>query len=457
MGPGRPPSITQRLDIRAVITTGYEFNRPSNPEEQIKGGGKIERRERTRGECLRLPNVCERAPLRRFDSRFSNSFRKARVTQQYETERKSTFKVRDGGAAAARDGGEGCSPRAPVGRERGETASEDTAVLGDTPLLPRAPPPPRPAPPGAMAFTLSEIMAARRQQQQQQQRGARVAVEVDEYSTNPTQAFTFYNINQGRFQPPHVHMVDPLPHDTPKPPGYTRFVCISDTHSRTDAIQMPFGDVFIHAGDFTELGLPSEVKKFNDWLGTLPYEIKIVIAGNHELTFDQEFMADLIKQDFYYFPSASKLKPENYENVQSLLTNCIYLQDSEVTVRGLRIYGTPWQPWYYGWGFNLPRGQALLDKWNQIPDTTDILITHCPPLGFLDWVPRKMQRVGCVELLNTVQRRVQPKLHVFGHIHEGYGMMTDGATTFVNASACTVNFQPMNAPIVVDLPTSRST
>lgn len=59
-----------------------------------------------------------------------------------------------------------------------------------------------------------------------------------------------------------------MPHDTPKPPGYTRFVCISDTHSRTDAIQMPYGDVFIHAGDFTELGLPSEVKKFNDWLGT---------------------------------------------------------------------------------------------------------------------------------------------------------------------------------------------
>lgn len=76
--------------------------------------------------------------------------------------------------------------------------------------------------------------------------------------------------------------------------------------------------------------------------GSLPYEYKIVIAGNHELTFDQEFMADLIKQDFYYFPSVSKLKPENYENVQSLLTNCIYLQDSEVTVRGFRVYGSPW-------------------------------------------------------------------------------------------------------------------
>ncbi|XP_068958935.1 metallophosphoesterase domain-containing protein 1 [Petaurus breviceps papuanus] len=233
----------------------------------------------------------------------------------------------------------------------------------------------------SMAFSQSHIMAARRHQH------SRLIIEVDEYSSNPTQAFTFYNINQGRFQPPHVQMVDPVPHDAPKPPGYTRFVCVSDTHSRTDPIQMPYGDVLIHAGDFTELGLPSEVKKFNEWLGSLPYEYKIVIAGNHELTFDQEFMADLIKQDFYYFPSVSKLKPENYENVQSLLTNCIYLQDSEVTVRGFRIYGSPWQPWFYGWGFNLPRGQALLEKWNLIPEGIDILITHGPPLGQTPKVP----------------------------------------------------------------------
>lgn len=66
---------------------------------------------------------------------------------------------------------------------------------------------------------------------------------------------------------PSLPRVDPVPHDAPKPPGYTRFVCVSDTHSRTDPIQMPYGDVLIHAGDFTELGLPSEVKKFNEWLG----------------------------------------------------------------------------------------------------------------------------------------------------------------------------------------------
>uniref|UniRef100_A0A8C7XNG6 Metallophosphoesterase domain containing 1 n=1 Tax=Oryzias sinensis TaxID=183150 RepID=A0A8C7XNG6_9TELE len=179
---------------------------------------------------------------------------------------------------------------------------------------------------------------------------------------------------------------------------------------------------------------------------TLPYDIKIVIAGNHELTFDQEFMADLIKQDFYYFPSASKLKPENYENVQSLLTNCIYLQDSEVTVRGFRIYGSPWR---------LPPGQGLLDPASLPPD--QLWAGWVAAWSFLDWVPKKMQRVGCMELLNTVQRRVQPKLHVFGHIHEGYGMMSDGTTTFVNASTCTVNFLPMNPPIVFDLPNPRTT
>ncbi|ELK37550.1 Metallophosphoesterase MPPED2 [Myotis davidii] len=414
----------------------------------------------------------------------------------------------------------------------------------------------------------------------------KVTISVDEYSSNPTQAFTHYNINQSRFQPPHVHMVDPIPYDTPKPAGHTRFVCISDTHSRTDGIQMPYGDILLHTGDFTELGLPSEVKKFNDWLdsviklvssltqplaygrlptdlvegdnrasvkkskrqtlegsGTgnfkrfrveegaptvnfsyslgghdfterglavfcapvtrgmlaqsacgaekmnfemsptgkgnhnvgesenvelkvkchmtelkrnLPYEYKIVIAGNHELTFDKEFMADLVKQDYYRFPSVSKLKPEDFDNVQSLLTNSIYLQDSEVTVKGFRIYGAPWTPWFNGWGFNLPRGQSLLDKWNLIPEGIDILMTHGPPLGFRDWVPKELQRVGCVELLNTVQRRVRPKLHVFGGIHEGYGIMTDGYTTYINASTCTVSFQPTNPPIIFDLPNPQN-
>ncbi|TWW67688.1 Metallophosphoesterase MPPED2 [Takifugu flavidus] len=117
---------------------------------------------------------------------------------------------------------------------------------------------------------------------------------------------------------------------------------------------------------------------------------------------------------------------------------------------------SPRSPWFNGWGFNLPRGQSLLDKWNLIPDGIDILMTHGPPLGFRDWVPKELQRVGCVELLNTVQKRVRPKLHAFGHIHEGYGIMTDGYTTFINASTCTISYQPTNPPIVFDLPNPSS-
>ncbi|EGW01568.1 Metallophosphoesterase MPPED2 [Cricetulus griseus] len=164
---------------------------------------------------------------------------------------------------------------------------------------------------------------------------------------------------------------------------------------------MPYGDILLHTGDFTELGLPSEVKKFNDWLVSFILGHVMLMASDY----------DRQKID--------KLKRT---------------------------------PWFNGWGFNLPRGQSLLDKWNLIPEGIDILMTHGPPLGFRDWVPKELQRVGCVELLNTVQRRVRPKLHVFGGIHEGYGIMTDGYTTYINASTCTVSFQPTNPPIIFDLP-----
>ena len=54
----------------------------------------------------------------------------------------------------------------------------------------------------------------------------------------------------------------------------------------------------------------------------------------------------------------------------------------------------------------------------QIPVGTDILVTHTPPVGYGDRCATGV-RAGCVELLNTVQRRVKPKYHIYGHIHEG--------------------------------------
>ena len=97
------------------------------------------------------------------------------------------------------------------------------------------------------------------------------------------------------------------------------------------------------------------------------------------------------------------------------------------------------------------RGHQCLEKWDLIPDDTDVLITHGPPVGHGD-LCFDQQRAGCVELLNTIQHRVHPKVHLFGHIHEGYGLTADGHTTYINACTCTLRYRPTNPAIVFDLP-----
>ena len=84
----------------------------------------------------------------------------------------------------------------------------------------------------------------------------------------------------------------------------------------------------------------------------------------------------------------------------------------------LDVAGSPWQPEFGGWAYNLERGQECLDKRNMIPEDTDVLITHSPPLGFGDLTISGV-RAGCVDLLHSVQQRIKPKYHVYGHIHEG--------------------------------------
>uniref|UniRef100_A0A915NXJ0 Calcineurin-like phosphoesterase domain-containing protein n=1 Tax=Meloidogyne floridensis TaxID=298350 RepID=A0A915NXJ0_9BILA len=176
-----------------------------------------------------------------------------------------------------------------------------------------------------------------------------------------------------------------------------RFVCISDTHEKMDEILdlIPDGDVLIHAGDFTEAGDVSAVIKFNQQIGKLPHK-----------------------------------------------------------VYGIKIYGAPWHP-MPGYSFYRQRGQALLQKWNQIPNKTDVLITHTPPLGHGDfnaWTKLGGMLAGCAELLNTVEYRVKPKYHVFGHIHQQHGCTTNGVTTFINASTCDHKLRTEYDPIIFDMP-----
>jgi predicted phosphodiesterase len=157
-----------------------------------------------------------------------------------------------------------------------------------------------------------------------------------------------------------------------------KIISISDTHGLHPSMKIPDGDLLVHAGDLTRHGTLDDVREFNTFLGTLPHPHKIVIAGNHDFCFEDYRM-----------------------DCEDALTNCIYLQDQEVTIDGVRFYGSPWQPWFYDWAFNLDRGPEIRAKWDLIPEGIDILITHGPPYGIGDLTTRG-DNAGCQDLLECL-------------------------------------------------------
>jgi len=199
-------------------------------------------------------------------------------------------------------------------------------------------------------------------------------------------------------------------------------VCVSDTHGRHRDLAVPPGDVFLFAGDLSNHGQPHDVTEFDAWLGTLPHPHKVVICGNHDFHFERD-------------PADARRR----------ITNAFYLQDSGVEIAGLKVWGSPWQPRFFDWAFNLDRGPDLAAKWALIPDDTAVLITHGPPAGILD-KPRSGGAVGCVDLLYRVEE-LKPKLHLFGHIHEAAGVVETPDTLFVNASIVTGRYG--GDPVVV--------
>ena len=133
-----------------------------------------------------------------------------------------------------------------------------------------------------------------------------------------------------------------------------------------------------------------------------------------------------------------------------------YLENGSCEFGGLKFWGSPVQPEFMDWAFNVKRGPDIKKYWDMIPDDTDVLITHGPPWGLLDQIRpgREVEHLGCGELLKAV-RRVKPKLHVFGHIHGGYGSFKEGPTQFVNASLLNEAYRPVNAPIVVEFQSEK--
>lgn len=204
-----------------------------------------------------------------------------------------------------------------------------------------------------------------------------------------------------------------------------RLVLISDTHSELHTLQVPDGDILIHAGDFSNFGTLEELRSFNRALQKLPHKHKISIAGNHDLIFEEDPVT-----------------------ARDTLTSATYIQDSEISIEGLRIYGSPWVPPSASGTFCLSDPQARRKYWNRIPEGLDLLITHCPPFGILD-TSRHGITMGCEELKAIVQLRA-PKIHVFGHVHGSYGMHTRGNTTFINAAIGSGRTHQRELPVVIN-------
>lgn len=205
----------------------------------------------------------------------------------------------------------------------------------------------------------------------------------------------------------------------------TTLVLMSDTHEQHRKISVPAGDVLIHAGDFTYFDRAVRVTEdFNAWLDELPHKHKIVVPGNHESQVDGSRWVERI-------------------------TAATVLVNRGIEIDGFRIWGSP--NCLKDWGaFGSNTADELAALYSRIPSKTDILVTHGPPFGILDRGPGTASQ-GCRELLAAV-RAVNPRLHVFGHIHQGYGRCCrDNGTVFVNAALAGPSYSMTNEPISISL------
>ncbi len=212
-----------------------------------------------------------------------------------------------------------------------------------------------------------------------------------------------------------------------------RLTIISDTHGLHDQVKIEPCDVLIHCGDCTNDAGRANLRNFLQWFEKQDAPRKILIAGNHDWAFEKwSLLAKLM--------------------VKEVAPSVTYLEDDEVTIDGVKFYGSPITPTYFDWAFNRERGERIRRYWDMIPHDTNVLITHGPPKGILDWNPRDKFHCGCEDLLNKVVE-VSPKLHCFGHIHQGYGQVSIGGIDFINASNV-VHEHPLriaNAPFTYDL------
>ena len=217
-----------------------------------------------------------------------------------------------------------------------------------------------------------------------------------------------------------------------------RITAISDTHGKHKQLNgfLPGGDILIHSGDISSMGHNHEITNFCKWFdGIDNYDLKVFIAGNHDYGFQQR--ADEVMEIV-----------NSYKTIDYLQDDWIGFQKDDL--QEIRIWGSPWQPEFYSWAFNLPRnGKELETKWNEIPTDTDILITHGPAWGYVDTVIGRYENsghLGCEKLIDRITT-INIPIHICGHIHTGYGTQTNGETRFINASILNEQYNFTQKPI----------
>ena len=213
-----------------------------------------------------------------------------------------------------------------------------------------------------------------------------------------------------------------------------RVVLLSDTHNHDfTRLNLPDGDLLIHAGDWTNRGTIGELVRFNDYCGKAVEKYKYgiwVTPGNHD------FLAQ----------TATTL-------CENLLTNCNLMINERVTFDGINFWFSPYTPFFCNWAF-MEEIDELATIWDKIPDDTNVLITHGPPKNILDVTVDDFMNVGCLELRKKIKRLPNLQLHAFGHIHSNYGKLIESGVTFANVSSCDETYTLRNRPWVIDIDTS---
>lgn len=205
-----------------------------------------------------------------------------------------------------------------------------------------------------------------------------------------------------------------------------KIACVSDLHGFLP--KLPECDLVLLGGDYCPtVKYQTEwfTEHFAPWIESLSERSQVIgIAGNHDFIFER---------------IPDEVPPMKW----------VYLQDSGFEWKGLKFWGTPWQPRFFDWAFNADESE-LKERWSLIPDNTDVLLLHGPPRNYGDFSPFGQVHTGSPSLLEKIEE-IQPKLVIAGHIHSGYGRYEIGNTLFLSCSLVNESYQPVHEIQVVEL------